>query len=120
MKKLMAIILTIALLASCCTAFAGEWVDDEGEKYEQLTVGVTTAFSGNFLADALGSNISDQDVRKMIPEGYELRERKKLTMPNKDATITVYLVPEGVLLIDEDPTALGINNAALGSGEIIE
>jgi ABC-type transport system substrate-binding protein len=73
MKKLMAIILTIALLASCCTAFAGEWVDDEGEKYEQLTVGVTTAFSGNFLADALGSNISDQDVRKMIHSYHLVR-----------------------------------------------
>ncbi len=41
-------------------------------------------------------------------------------MPNSDAVITVYLVPEGYEYIDEDPTALGINNAALGSGEIIE
>lgn len=62
MKKLIAVILTIALLAGCCAALA----EEVGQKYDQLTVGVTTAFSGNFLADAMGSNISDQDIRKMI------------------------------------------------------
>ena len=63
MRKLMAIILTIILLAGCFTAVAEVYSDD---RYETLTVGVTTAFSGNFLSDALGSNISDQDVRKLI------------------------------------------------------
>lgn len=64
MKKWIAILLTLVLLAGCCTAFAEE--EDTRRKYEHLTVGVTTAFSGNFLADAMGSNISDQDVRKLI------------------------------------------------------
>ena len=63
MRKLIAIILTIILLAGCFTAVAEVYSDD---RYETLTVGVTTAFSGNFLSDALGSNISDQDVRKLI------------------------------------------------------
>lgn len=62
MKKLIAVILTIALLVGCCAALA----EGTEQKYDQLTVGVTTAFSGNFLADAMGSNISDQDIRKMI------------------------------------------------------
>ena len=63
MKRLIAVILMTVLLAGCFGAFAEE---DAGKKYEQLTVGVTTAFNGNFLSDAIGSNISDQDVRKMI------------------------------------------------------
>ena len=63
MKKLIAVILTITLLAGCCAAMAEEEI---GKKYDQLTVGVTTAFSGNFLADAMGSDISDQDIRKLI------------------------------------------------------
>ncbi len=63
MKKAIAVILTMVLLLSCCLATA----EEAGElKYDQLTVGVTTAFSGNFMSDALGSNISDQDIRKMI------------------------------------------------------
>ena len=63
MKKLIAVILATILMAGCFAATAEE---DAGKKYEQLTVGVTTAFSGNFLSDALGTNISDQDVRKLI------------------------------------------------------
>ncbi len=62
MKKLIVVILTMVLLGSCCAA-AGE---ETGTKYDELTIGVTTAFSGNFLSDALGNNISDQDVRKAI------------------------------------------------------
>ena len=64
MRKLIAIILTMVLLGSCCACFAEE---DFGEnEYDTLRVGVTTAFSGNFLGDALGNNISDKDIRKMI------------------------------------------------------
>ncbi len=70
MKKLMTMILTVILVASCCAGLAEE---TENSKYETLTVGVTTAFSGNFLADALGSNISDQDVRKMIHSYHLVR-----------------------------------------------
>ena len=49
-----------------------------------------------------------------------LKEKKDQKVPNEDTTITVYLVPEGFTFIDDDPTPLGINNATLGSGEIIE
>ena len=44
---------------------------EETGKYEKLTVGITTPFSGNFLDDVLGSNICDQDVRELI-HGYNL------------------------------------------------
>ena len=64
MKKWIAVLLTIVLAAGCCMTAAGE--EAAARKYERLTVGITTAFSGNFLADAMGSNISDQDVRKLI------------------------------------------------------
>ena len=66
MKKFLALILTCILLMSLLPAGA-----EEAGKYDLLTVGTTTAFSGNFLSDALGSNISDQDVRKLI-HGYSL------------------------------------------------
>ncbi len=69
MKKILAVILALILICSCCAAAA----EEAGDKYEQLTVGVTTAFNGNFLSDALGSNISDQDVRKLI-HSYRLAE----------------------------------------------
>lgn len=62
MKRILAVILMLALLAGCCAA-AGEEAES---KYERLTVGLTTAFNGNFLADAIGSNVSDQDIRKLI------------------------------------------------------
>lgn len=64
MKKWIAFLLAFILAAGCCMAAAGE--EAAAKKYEKLTVGVTTAFSGNFLADAMGSNISDQDIRKLI------------------------------------------------------
>ncbi len=63
MKKTLSVILALILLLGCCTAGAEEAAESV---YGQLTVGVTTAFNGNFLADALGSNISDQDVRKLV------------------------------------------------------
>ena len=50
MKKIIAVILTMVLLAGCFAAIAEE---DAGKKYEKLTVGVTTAFSGNFLKESL-------------------------------------------------------------------
>ena len=69
MKRILAVILTLILALGCCRAGA----EDAGDKYGELTVGVTTAFSGNFLSDAMGSNISDQDVRKLI-HSYRLVE----------------------------------------------
>ena len=68
MKKIIALLLTCALLLGLASAHA------EGtEKYDRLTVGVTTPFTGNFLDDVLGSNLADQDVRMLI-HGYSLVE----------------------------------------------
>ena len=66
MKKLAALILACVLLFGAVNAHAA----NQG-KYDRLTVGTTTPFSGNFLHDAFGSNISDQDVRTLI-HGYNL------------------------------------------------
>lgn len=66
MKKIAALLFAFVLLLGCVSAHAAG-----SGKYDKLTVGVTTPFSGNFLDDALGSNISDQDVRSLI-HGYNL------------------------------------------------
>ncbi len=66
MKKIVALLLVCVLLFGITSVGAAK----EG-KYEKLTVGITTPFTGNFLDDALGSNISDQDVRALI-HGYNL------------------------------------------------
>ena len=66
MKKIVALALVFVLMLGLIPAHAAE----QG-KYDLLTVGITTPFSGNFLDDALGSNISDQDVRNLI-HGYNL------------------------------------------------
>ena len=67
MKKMVALILAVMLLLSVMPAGA----EDAESKYDKLIVSVTTPFSGNFLSDVLGSNICDQDVRKLI-HGYSL------------------------------------------------
>ena len=66
MKKIIALLLTAVLLLGCLPASA-----EEADKYEQLNVGTVTPFSGNFLSDTLGNNITDQDVRILI-HGYSL------------------------------------------------
>ena len=66
MRKIAALLLACAILMS----FACVQAEETG-KYEKLTVGITTPFSGNFLDDVLGSNICDQDVRELI-HGYNL------------------------------------------------
>lgn len=66
MKKIAALLLACVLLFGMTTANAAK-----SSKYEKLTVGITTPFTGNFLDDALGSNLSDQDVRGLI-HGYNL------------------------------------------------
>ena len=66
MKKIIALMLALVMLSGLMTANA----EDAG-KYDRLVVGTLTPFSGNFLTDALGSNISDQDVRRLI-HGYSL------------------------------------------------
>ena len=67
MKKVLAWILVFALLLGVSSAVA----EEEAVVYDKLTVSTTTPFSGNFLSDALGSNLSDQDVRRLI-HGYSL------------------------------------------------
>ena len=66
MKKIAALALIFVLMLGLVPVHAAE----QG-KYDLLTVGITTPFSGNFLDDALGSNTSDQDVRSLI-YGYNL------------------------------------------------
>ena len=66
MKKIAALLLACILLLGFTSANAAK-----SGKYDKLTVGITTPFSGNFLDDALGSNLSDQDVRGLI-HGYNL------------------------------------------------
>lgn len=66
MKKFVAVLLACVLLTGLVSAHAAE-----PGKYDSLTVGVTTPFTGNFLDDALGSNLIDQDVRALI-HGYSL------------------------------------------------
>lgn len=66
MKKLIALALAVCILLGMASVHA------EGtDKYNSLTVGTTTPFSGNFMSDALGTNISDQDIRSLI-HGYSL------------------------------------------------
>ena len=69
MKKILVWLLMAALLLGCCGAGAEDAAG--GNKYESLTVGTTTGFSGNFLSGALGDNQSDLDVRRLI-HGYNL------------------------------------------------
>jgi ABC-type transport system substrate-binding protein len=66
MKKIVAVLLAFVLLTGLVSAHAAE----QG-KYDRLTVGITTPFTGNFLDDTLGSNLPDQDVRSLI-HGYNL------------------------------------------------
>ena len=66
MKKLLALILTVSLLLGLVSVHA-----EEPAKYERLNVGTFTAFSGNFFSEALGNNISDLDVRRLIPDPFK-------------------------------------------------
>ena len=66
MRKIIAWMLMLALILSAVTA-----VSEEVSKYDKLTVSTTTPFTGNFLSEALGNNISDLDVRRLI-HGYNL------------------------------------------------
>ncbi|MCR5566096.1 MAG: ABC transporter substrate-binding protein [Clostridiales bacterium] len=70
MKKFVAVLLACVMLACLVSAHAAGKKAEQG-KYDCLKVGNTTPFSGNFLDDALGSNLADQDVRSLI-HGYSL------------------------------------------------
>ena len=72
MKRWIVLLLTAMLLAVWCPAM-GEEAGTETDTNDLLRVGTTTAFSGNFFSGAIGNNVSDQDVRKLI-HGYNLVE----------------------------------------------
>lgn len=111
MKKILAWVVTIVLLLSVFPAMA----EEEAGKYDKLTVTVTTPFSGNFFSDVLGSNISDQDVRKLI-HGYNLvhwdsetgsyQFNPKLvgaTSLSEDGTSYILAIAEGLTYNDGTP-----------------
>ncbi len=60
MKKIVALFLILCMAAGMAGAMAAPG------NYDLLVVGTTTAFSGNFFSGAMGNNVSDQDVRKLI------------------------------------------------------
>lgn len=63
MKKWVALMLTVMLLLGICgNSFAAM-------KYDTLTVGTTTPFTGNFFSDVFGHNIADLDVQQLV-HGY--------------------------------------------------
>ena len=66
MKRLLAVLLTAVLLFGTISVHAELF-----DKYDRLIVATGTPFSGNFFSGALGNNISDQDVRRLI-HGYSL------------------------------------------------
>ena len=67
MKKILALVLAIALLLGIMPAMA----EEEVSKYDQLIVSTGTPFGGNFFCDVLNSIGSDQDIRRLI-HGYSL------------------------------------------------
>ena len=58
MKRLLVCLLALLLALNGLCAFA--------ETENHLTVGTTTALSGNFFTDMWGSNTADMDVRALI------------------------------------------------------
>jgi len=86
---------------------------------EDVVATITRKYYGGTNYTVLNS---DGDIPwDQLPKGYRIIEVKKV-MPNGDTKITVYVVAEGddtVTFLD-DPTPLGINNATLGTGEIVE
>ena len=74
MKRRLAWILTILMALSATFALAEAPVAESpavAPNYEELTVGSTTAMSGNFFNDMWGSNTADMDVRTLL-HGYKL------------------------------------------------
>ena len=69
MKKLLAFLLLLALLAQPCGGLARQAAYD----YDELTVGTTMPLTGAFSSDLWGSGSADLDVRMLI-HGYSLAE----------------------------------------------
>ena len=72
MKRLIAMLLALAMLLSC-VAFAedADVPTQEELGYDSLTVGTTTPMSGKFFTDMWGNNSTDVDIRNLI-HGYNL------------------------------------------------
>jgi uncharacterized repeat protein (TIGR02543 family) len=86
--------------------------------------GEVASITRNYLGGAGYSVLnSDADIPwTILPRGYRIVEVKDHVMPNRDHEVTAFVIREGdntVTFLD-DPTPLGINNATLGAGEIIE
>lgn len=68
MKKFLAIVLALLMVANCAALAEGTQATES-----RLVVGNTTALSGSFFTDMWGNNTSDIDVR-MLLHGYNLIE----------------------------------------------
>ena len=110
MKNILAWILMFAIVLSIIPATA-----EDVAIYDKLTVSVGTPFSGNFFSDALGRNISDQDVRNLI-HGYNLVDWDSATgsyqfntklisaaSMSEDGTSYVFALTEGLKYNDGTP-----------------
>ena len=82
MKKLLALLLTCALLLTSVSAVLAENPEEQSVvsdapqiayNYDELTVAVTTPLTGNFFTSMWGNLNSDLDVRNLI-HGYNLVE----------------------------------------------
>ena len=76
MKKLLALLLTCALLLTAIPAVWAEAAEEAPQltyDYDELTVAVTTPLTGNFFTSMWGNGSSDLDVRSLI-HGYNLVE----------------------------------------------
>jgi hypothetical protein len=110
----------------------------DGDKYVTVTYShIKYALTIHFQAVGEEKDLTDpivlrlssgEDYRVKVPEvdGYEaLVKVVSGVMPEGDRQITVLMVGDGnlgmaLITIEDDATPLGINNAILGSGEIIE
>ena len=86
-------------------------------KDDELTT-IERTYYGGELYDILKT---DDDIPwDEFPAGYHIVEVKGKVMPNSDYEITVFVTDDDTVTFLDDPTPLGINNATLGTGEIIE
>lgn len=130
MKKILAWILMAALMLGAIPAVA-----EEAGTYDKLTVTTTTPFSGNFLSDVLGSNISDQDVRKLIhgnnlvfwdsaSGSYQFNQRLiTAASASEDGTTYIFALAEGQKFSDGTPITArdyAFSFLLLGSPELQE
>lgn len=134
MKKILAILLTLVMLTGAFSAFA-EQAEEAAQtvKYDKLTVATTTAFSGNFFSDALGNNLSDLDVRRLIHGynlvywdsangAYQFNERiSTAAVASSDGMTFLFILDEGLTYNDGTPITAkdyAFSLLLLGSGAL--